>query len=99
MENKREKLTNTRLIDEVCLINEKLDKALTLLQDITEGYFWQYDNETEDGRLSICWEFPRTATYAEIVNDYVLQAKDQLQNLKEGALQRKEEEKPNLTSE
>lgn len=70
-----------RLSDEMFPIRDKIEKACLLLQDITDDYFRIYDREDEEDHWKIVWEYPRYATIADIIDDYVFQARDLIREL------------------
>lgn len=73
------------LIDELWPIKDKLERACLLLCDITDEYFRKFSREDEKDKFGIWCEFSRNATYADIINDYVFQAKKALAELEERA--------------
>ena len=49
-----------------------------ILADLINEYFKRYNRGDEEDRSGIIWEFSRNATFAEIIDDYVCQAKEAL---------------------
>ena len=73
------------LIDEIWPIKDKLERACLLLCNITDDYFRRFSREDEKDQFGIWYEFSRNATYADIIDDYVFQAKKALAELEERA--------------
>lgn len=64
------------LMDDIWLIRDKLDKACLMLQELTDEYFRKFDRDEMEDHLGIVWEFSRNATFADIIDDYVFQARN-----------------------
>ena len=73
------------LIDELWTIKDKLERAHLLLADLTEEYFGRYNSEDDKDQFAIRCEFSRNAIFADIINDYVFQARKELAELEERA--------------
>jgi NTP pyrophosphatase (non-canonical NTP hydrolase) len=73
------------LTDEIWPIRDKLDKACLLLVELTNEYFRKYSKDDQKDSLGIIMEFSRNATFADIIDDYVFQAKKALEALEERA--------------
>ena len=73
------------LIDEIWPIKDKLEKACLLLAELTDEYFRKYEKGDTKDHTAIVWEFSRNAIFADIINDYVFQAKEALTELEERA--------------
>lgn len=69
------------LVDEIWPIKDKLEKACLILQELTDEYFRKYTRGDKDYHTAITWEFSRNATFADIIDDYVYQAKNALGDL------------------
>lgn len=78
------------LVDEIGPIKDKLEKACLLLCNITDDYFRRFSREDEKDQFGIWYEFSRNATYADIIDDYVFQAKKALAELEVRADRAKE---------
>ena len=66
------------LVDEIWPIKDKLERACLILADLINEYFKRYNRGDEEDHSGIIWEFSRNATFAEIIDDYVCQAKEAL---------------------
>lgn len=71
------------LSDEVWEIQDKLEKSMILIQEITDEYFLKYDRDKEEDRTFMSWEFPRYRIYSEMIFDYVHAAKSKVDELKQ----------------
>lgn len=69
------------LVDEIWPIKDKLEKACLVLQELTDEYFRKYTRDDKDHHTAITWEFSRNATFAYVIDDYVCQAKKELEDL------------------
>lgn len=78
------------LVDEIWPIKDKLEKACLVLQELTDEYFRKYSRSDKEDHLGITWEFSRNATFADIIDDYVFQAKGALEELEVRADRAKE---------
>ncbi len=92
-ELKREQRLNKaarELMDEIWPIKDKLEKACLILQELTDEYFRKYSREDDKDQFAIRYEFSRNAIYADIIDDYVFQAKKALTELEDRADKAKE---------
>lgn len=78
------------LVDEIWPIKDKLEKACLLLADLTDEYFRRYNSEDDKDQFAIRYEFSRNAIFADIIDDYVFQAKKELAELEQRADRAKE---------
>lgn len=69
------------LDDKITMLRFNLERAETVLQEITVSFFNAYDSSTEDGRFSIVWEYERYGIFADIVSDYLFKMRKELQDL------------------
>lgn len=63
------------LSDELYTLNGDIEKAMTLLQEVTTEYFQRYDRDKKEDREALSYGFNRAALYASVVEDYVFNAK------------------------
>lgn len=63
------------LTDELVEVFNKLDKAMTISQEVTDEYFNKLDSSDMEDRVSIAIGFNRAGIHASIVEDYVFEAK------------------------
>lgn len=63
------------LTDELVEVFNKLDKAMTISQEVTDEYFNKLDSSDRDGRTEIAIGFNRAGVFASIAEDYVFEAK------------------------
>lgn len=63
------------LSDELYELKNSIEKANTLLQEVTTEYFQRYDRDKTEERAYILYDFDRAALYASVVDDYVYNAK------------------------
>lgn len=90
------------LSDEIVEIQDKLEKVCLLTQTLLDEYFRKFNEKKEEDKLCIWWEFPRYGTYAEIIRDYIYEAKDKIDELSEiedKAYERKKIERMNNSEE
>lgn len=78
------------LVDEIWPIKDKLERAYLLLAELTDEYFRRYSGEDDKDQFAIRYEFSRNAIYADIIEDYVFQAKKALAELEDRADKAKE---------
>jgi len=69
------------LADEIWPIKDKLERACLLLADLTDEYFKRYNRDDDKDQFAIRHEFSRNAIFADIIDDYVCQAKKELGDL------------------
>lgn len=72
-----------KLSDELWLIKDKIEKSCLLLKDITDDYFRKFNRDETEDHLGIIWEFPRNATYADIIDDYIFEVREIIGKLEE----------------
>jgi uncharacterized protein YeeX (DUF496 family) len=70
------------LSDEIFALEDKLDKACLLIQELNDKYFLKYDMEKEENKKWIWWEFSRYKIYADMIDDYVFEAKEVIDKLR-----------------
>ena len=63
------------LTDEIVDVFGKINKAMALMQEVTDEYFNRLDPSDEEGRTEIVIGFRRAGLYASVVDDYVFEAK------------------------
>jgi|GEM_PF-1622936 len=63
------------LTDEIVDVFGKIDKAMALMQEVTDEYFQRYDINDKEDRPYIIHGFSRAGLYASVVDDYVYEAK------------------------
>jgi hypothetical protein len=63
------------LTDEILDIFNKLDKAMALSQNVTADYFREFDPGDKEDNLAIRFEFKKVGLYAEMLEDYLFEAK------------------------
>lgn len=63
------------LTDELVEVFNKLDKAMTISQEVTDEYFNKLDSSDRDERDWIAIGFNRAGVFASIVEDYIFEAK------------------------
>jgi len=63
------------LIDEVTDILWKLEKAMALSPNVTADYFREYDPGDKRDNLAIGFEFKKVGLYADMLEDYLFEAK------------------------
>lgn len=69
------------LSDELWSVKDKLEKAYHVIGELTDKYFRNYNSDDLKDHSKIAWEFSINAVRADIVNDYVWQAKQVLEEL------------------
>lgn len=63
------------LTDEIVEVFGKINKAMALMQEVTDEYFNRLDPSDEEGRTGIVIGFRRAGLYSSVVEDYVFEAK------------------------
>ncbi len=71
------------LADEIFPIRDKLEKAHLAMQEVLDEYFFRHDRKNKDDEKWIIYGFERATTFANIVSDYVIQAKEAVEILEE----------------
>lgn len=84
------------LSDEILEVKDKLDKAQLILSEMLSEYFNKFNTGNIEDHLGILWEFTRNQTLANIIDDYVSDAKDILDELKAKAEKAQKENKKNV---
>ena len=69
------------LTDEIVDVFGKINKAMALMQEVTDEYFNRLDPSDEEGRMGIAMGFRRAGLYASVVEDYVFEAKKAVMEL------------------
>jgi hypothetical protein len=70
------------ILDKLGNIQDDFEKICLLQGVISDEYFCGHDRETEGGRFGIVCEFTRNGIYSDIVYDYIIKAKDDIDLLK-----------------
>ena len=69
------------LTDEIVDIFGKINKAMALMQEVTDDYFNRLNPSDEEDRTEIAMGFRRSRLYASVVEDYVFEAKQAVLDL------------------
>ncbi len=86
------------LSDEIVEIQDNVEKVCLLTQTLVDEYFGKFNEKKEEDKLCIWWEFPRYATYAGIIRDYIYKVKgtiDKLTEIEDKAYERRKIERMN----
>lgn len=77
MQNMNEGIINDLidLSDRILEVEDKLEKACILIQDLNEEYFQKFNPEVKEDKRKIEWEFSRYAIYTDMIDDYVSAAR------------------------
>lgn len=60
------------LADEIFDLNNELNKAEYIMQELSDDYFRKYQKENEKDRLAILWDFDRRAAFSEVLGDILV---------------------------
>lgn len=69
------------LSDEVLGLQLDLERAETILQELAEDYFSNYDTHTEEGRFSVIYGYRKSGILVEVVSDYLFRIRMALEEL------------------
>jgi len=48
-----------------------IERARTLIEEMTDGYFGKHSINSNDGRSLIVWDFPRQKVFAALLEDVI----------------------------
>ena len=69
------------LSDEVLGLQLDLERAETILKELAEDYFSNYDTHTEEGRVSVIYGYRKSGIFVEVVSDYLFKIRMALEKL------------------
>ena len=69
------------LHDEIWPIEDKLEKACLIMQEIEEEYFNKYNNGKKEDGFGIIYNHSRYELFTKIVSDYIYGAKKEIKVL------------------
>lgn len=87
LKEKREQILDQaayELSDELLEVNDKLEKAYSIITEMS-NYFESYDVKDKEDVSAIICEFPKNERFANIAFDYVYEAKNIIDELYERA--------------
>lgn len=73
------------LADEITRVKWQLERAGVIIQEQLEEYFERFNNRDPKDDFGIVWEFERNRIFANIIADYVYEAKKIIDELEKRA--------------
>lgn len=75
------KISKCEIDSEVFRIYTATEKALIIVQEITDGYFFKYNIRKDANRKDILYDFEKNRLYADIISDYLIEIRLKLEEI------------------
>lgn len=60
------------LADEIFDLNNELNKAEYIMQELSDDYFRKYQKDNKTDQFKILWDFDRRAAFSEVLGDILV---------------------------